>query len=299
MPLDQNEIAEIKTAIEKGTDLPVHLKPLIDLGLNIKTPQQQRDYETNYHQTVIAPEVKKIHTMFEQDIFAVTGIQKDTNEKSFDYLKRAVPAKISSSVSAMESELKALKEQKPGTLSDADKARIKQLEDNIAEKDGEITKLKTAGQEREINYKLDNSIAKIEGKFKKDIPASILKDSIERRREQLLKNSRINEAGIHFVDADNKPIISKATAQLLTVDEVVADAFKDMFAEEVKQPGAGTNGGGGTPPPAGKVDTKTLEFPQEITTKVQLTEWLKKLGIPEGKEYNEVHERLGKGLKLR
>lgn len=305
MPLTEQEVNDFKTVLEKGGELPAHLKPLMDLGIVVRTPAMEEAFKNHFKTTEINTEIKKTHDLYDKDVFDLTGIKKDPSEKSYEYMKRALPQHVS----GLKTELEDLKKKKgDGNATEAEKQRIAQLEGLLADKDKtygeEITKLKSSLELKDVENALSSGLIEIKGKLKKALGDSVLKEIIETRLNRVKASAKFMEIEgkkqLVFMDENNQPRISKSTYKALTAEEVLADVFKDVMEEERKQEGAGTGGAGAAGGAGGKVDHTKLVPPQEVKTKVELMDWLKKQGLTTGsKEFNEVYNKYEKDLKLR
>jgi len=232
-------------------------------------------------QEKIGEEVKKIHNQYDDDVFSVLGERAGTGDdgqklKTYDFLKLKYK------------ELKDLKEQKDSLTKDA----------KVVELQNEIDKLKTDGGAKHVQSIFDQArqnwetekttyLQQIEDskkenetfmksteiksaisrlKFNPDTPDSIKQMVISNVESQLLKESKIEEGKLVFVDQHNKPLVGQDHKIKSAFDVLMSlDAIKDITTSEEK------GGGGAKTEIHGSIQTTNVEGKDT-----------KKLILPEG-----------------
>jgi hypothetical protein len=303
MPITENKFTaeELKAAVEANKELlPIVTGFLTtDQKMIVRTPAEEATFKTNFEATIAADLTKNHAEKLEADVKALTGIDKvDANEKYYDYFKRATK-KALESVTTLQNELAELRGK--ANLTDAEKARIKQLEKGIEDKE---TEWKTKYSELEKTHKRTQAeavvkadAAKLRSKFKADLPASVIEILEKTAVDDLVNNSTVAEDGtLIFLDAEKKPINDPTTFKPKTAEAILADKhFKDIIdtGKKVEGPGTGTGtqgqqgqqGGGGAAFTWGGV-------PAGVKSQRGVTDHLLKAGVlQDSKEWMEVFSK--------
>lgn len=292
MPITPEDLTELQSQLAAGTlaENPNYLA-LTGLGLRVRTETEEQTLLDSYATTRRGEVVSELATNIEKDILEATGIEKKPNEKYYDYLKRAT--------GGIKSELENLK--KAGNPTAAATARITELEALLqgkdAEKEKEVNEIRGTFAQRQINDTVTGAINSVKPAFK-PLDAALLNDVVDARRARFMATytpEMTQDGSVIFKDKDGKtvngPDYKPATAEYL-----VKDFFKDLLAEDKKQPGAGSGGQepGANPAPLG-------ELPASVKTKVDLVDYLSNVAKlkANSKEYNEAYAKYSKDLPLR
>ena len=266
----------------------------------LRTEAEETEFKTNLEASVASRKTSEFAQGIEKDVLDATGVAKlNADEKYFDYLKRA----FTESTKSIKDEIAELKA-KPGATTEADKLLItnlqKQLADNkteydskLQEKDGELTKLQG-------NHAIQAELGKM--KFKATLPPEVVQVLQSNAIAELLPQLRFGEGGvIELVGADGQKVMNSTTYKPVTLEEALKTKLAAAIEIGKKQEGAGGNGGAGGA--GGSDDNLPKEFtgvPPEVTTKFELGEYLKKIGIvTSSPEYDKILSEHGKNLKLR
>lgn len=241
-------------------------------GLNDAQKQAIAEMSRNDEATVIGTRIGELHGQYDQDVLGVTGITKNSGEKSYDYVKRVLNSyktKIESH-KAVKAELEAAKAQvtqlqekleKNATdptlaqqLKDA-KAQVTQLQTQLQTKEAEYTtKVKDLEADKKsihVDYAFQAATAGL--KFKDGITPGVQSVLIASARAEVLAKGTPD-----FIDdgAGNKKIVLRdATGNILnnpknnlnpyTLKELILEtSIKDVLAEERQQTGGGTHSTG-------------------------------------------------------
>lgn len=241
----------------------------------------------------IGDEVKKIHTLYDNDIFETLGVRAGTKEDGSKEKTYEVAKKLYS-------ELKELRGQKDSLTKDAKvNELLGQIETLKKEGGGKhfeeiLNQSKLTWDEKEKNYlkQIDDSkhanetflkqtaiqSALNQIKFNPDTPESIKKMVISSVEKDLVKNSKLEEGKLVFLDAEGKPMIDTTSYQPKNALQVLAsmEAIKDISLKEDKEKGGGAqseiHGSIQTTKVEGK-DVQKLILPEgSIKTKTQFQE---------------------------
>lgn len=332
MPITENNFtaAELQTALKATPDLMKVVKETLaggDYKMVVHTPDEHTTYLKNYEENVVSKKTSDHATKLEKDIKELTGIDKKTpDEKYYDYFKRAVTEKLSA-YSNLEKELSDLKA-KGGNTSEADKGRIKQLEealdktkkewsDKLAAKTGEVSDLRK-------EYRLKEIVAELRASYKKEIPQSVAEIMEKAVIDQTKKEMAFQEDGAEtLIDPakNNEVILDPTTYKPLAVAAKVKERLKDLIDTGRQQTGAGTAaatqaqqqaapgqqqqgqpGANGAKGYAFKLPAaQTFQSPPaDVKTKVALGDHLAHLGIPKGTEdWDQLMSTHGEKMPLR
>ena len=267
MPLSPEEIQEVSQGLAEGKAIK-EIAPLNGLeNVVIRTSDQEETFKTNLTQEVIdskiGPEISKIASGIEKDIFDITGVEKISNdEKYYDYTKRVV-SDFKRKVEAHDSELDELKKNIGG--GQGAKVLQEQLDSlsvshtkALGQKDVEISGL----QEKLINGTRDRLIsgdyASIKDTFNKELVDSVMFKSHEKMvLNELKSRSKLNEDGTGMVIMNPDGTIKKheTTHAPITMQQELKILFQDMIVQGGA--GSGGAGGGGTQAPAQPQGTPT------------------------------------------
>jgi hypothetical protein len=148
---------ELMTALLADSDITTKVRDgLKTSGLNILTEKELADK--------IGEVTRGNHEAFETTIKELTGVEKPSNTKSFEYAKLA----FSKKVETLTNELEALKKQKPGNHV-AEEIKNQQ----ITELQEKLTKLE-AERATEKKQAFESGISNEIGKIELEIPASFI-----------------------------------------------------------------------------------------------------------------------------
>lgn len=260
---------------------------------------------------VIGRRFGEVYRQLDATILASTGIERNGDEKTYNYLERATKefgAKyadydaIKEKVGNLETELA---EARKGA-DQASKAKIASLEKELGEVRGQYSALQTekdnliANHKAEmVNFRVDGEIAKAkEGvAFKKEYAESALNALVGQAIANVKKNNpsfeeREGKEVLIFHDAEGAPMLnSENGAKPYTAKELLIKEFTALGILETKpQGGAGGKGGGAS-----------VTF--NASTQVEADEKIKKELAAQGitithKDYNEKFRSLREQYKV-
>lgn len=215
---------------------------------------------------VIGEKIGQMHGQYDTDIKTISGLDKEANEKSFDYLKRTLGKLKTDASSSTElqtklqtslAEITDLKKQIQDGNTDA--VLKKQLQDAIGEANSLKEQIKTDKEtwDKEKNTLLDKASkaelnsefkAALGGlKFKNIYPASVTNTLVESAKANILAQYKADWVEIEgkqvMVYRDSKGEIVRNKSNLgnpYTTEELLREALKDTLEVDRKQGGAGT-----------------------------------------------------------
>lgn len=242
-------------------------------GLTDAQKQTIATMSQNDENTVIGTRIGELHGQYDQDVLGITGIAKNTGEKSYDYVKRVLSsykAKVDShktlkteldAAKAQVTELTAKLEKNAGDetlkqqLRDA-KAQVSQLQSTLQAKETEFStqkaELETTIKNTHIDYAFQAAVSGL--KFKDGITESVQKVLLQSAKSEVLAKGTPDfiddgKGGKKLVLRDANGIIlnnPKNNLNPYTMQELVMEtSLKDVIDTGRKQPG------GGTIPPTG------------------------------------------------
>ena len=57
---------------------------------HVATEDDHKTFLNNFEETKIAPKISELHNKYDEDIHSVLGVRKNTDEKTYDFLKRTL-----------------------------------------------------------------------------------------------------------------------------------------------------------------------------------------------------------------
>lgn len=235
----------------------------------------------NEEATVISSKIGEHHGKIEADVKAVSGIDKNEGEKSYDYVKRALSTykEKASSATQLQSEIQAQKakitdlENKilEGKGNEAVAQRLKDAESKLGALQSQYDTDKSTWEKEKSSFtekitavQVNSEIAKATAglKFKAAFPESVQKTLLKSAKETILgqyKPDWVEESGekvMVFRDAKGEIVRNKANGlNPYTAQELIAEQLADTLDQGKKQSGAGTGAEGGT---GGGVETADI-----------------------------------------
>lgn len=265
----------------------------------IRTEAEEAAYVQNLIQSQLVdamkPEMRKIHDKYDLDVLTMTGIQKFSDEKSSEYVKRA---------------LKTLKENSgdPKTIADL-KQKIADLEKNPS---GELENVKKTAQarEKELQEKIEalnkqifekelavNFNASMSGMKFKDIPKSVLDAYIKTVREKWTPQSKIIDGKLVYLKEDGTIMRNPVTLEPMSTDDLLKEEMKDVIDVSVQGKGTGTQSPADVSKGADGKLVVNVPFPATVKTKAEGIEILGKAGLVKGTpEFSAAYEKYVKHL---
>jgi hypothetical protein len=274
----------------------------------VRTEAEEKTFLENLgkkiEEEVIPGKISELHTRYDDDIFAVTGMRKNPTEKTYEFTKRVLSEfKTKAEKSAvLEKEIADLKKQivdgsgDKKTLADLEAVQraYKELEDS---KTKEITDLRTQFEK----YKDESEIVSATSglSFKKNIPETAIKSLVKQVVSDLTSIATRQDGKLMFLK-DGVPMRNPHNAlNPYTADELLRERLKDIMDN-----GRKTSGGPGIESDIvkeydkqGKIMKIALIVPDSVRTKGDLGKYLVSQKLLRGtQEYNKAYAEYSENL---
>lgn len=251
------------------------LKAMLPQGHNI-TDEQLANLliaVNNAEQAQLSRKIGELHGQYDADVTSVTGLAKNSGEKSYDFVKRVLGdyktqlEAANAKVTSLEEKIAkgANNEQLKQELTDAKKL-AEQVKGQLTEKEGELTRLKEEHAKELVNMRFDSefSAAAAGLKFKTGISEAVQSALLQSAKREILAKGTVEIADVNgskvvqMRDSNNEVLRNKGNAYN---PYTVAELLKETSIKDVLD--SGTTVGGNTVPPTGSGagdQTVTLDF---------------------------------------
>lgn len=294
MPVDKAELAKDLANPEYQQLVAETLKE----SHVIRTKADNDAYEGRFKQDILEKELPgklgEVHSRYDQDIEKATGIKKNTNEKTHEYLKRAFESYGDPSLKAKVTDLE--NQIKNGDHSKATAAKLEEAEKKyqaqLAERDEQIKQLQGATVATKKEAALTSAYAALKGSFVKTLPPMF--DRIERAAlAEILTRVGLDDDGkLYKIKADGSFEKDKSFNKI-PVDAVLAEEFKDLIDKgQGKRGGAGSGGDGKKTEDPNTITADTYEVGDDVKTGEDLMTQMLKDGIKRGTQlFQEIWDK--------
>lgn len=237
-------------------------------GLTDAQRQAIAEMSRNDENTVIGTRIGELHGQYDQDVLSVTGITKNSGEKSYDYVKRVLSGyktKIDSH-KAVKAELDAAKAQVTDLQAKLEKnASDSTIAQQLKDAKAQVTQLQAQLQSKETEFntakakfEADNKAIHVDYAFKAASASIKFKDSYPEAVQKVLLNSAkaevLAKGTPDFIDDGNggKTLVlrdqagnilnnAKNNLNPYTLQELLLEtSLKDAVDTGRQQPGGGT-----------------------------------------------------------
>ncbi len=255
--------------------------------------------DTSFLKSKLQPEVDAMYKKHKDEsdaaIKEATGVEKNANEKTSDYLKRATGGSTDK-LKAVEKELNELKDKgvQGNELAEGYKKQLTDLQGNYekvqTDHKEELAKMTSNIFAGKIQTQIDGAVAELRQSFdKKKVDDSVVNDVIASRVAKFHQENKAKdlEGVIVFEGTDGKVKSGTQDGKPLSAKEIVRELFTDIIDKNFKANGSGSGTGDGSG--SGDGDGEKFEFPESVKTKVQAHDYLvneKKMDTST-KEFNE------------
>jgi hypothetical protein len=272
-------------------------------GYVLRTTDQEKSFLETHTQQQIDAAFSQRNTQLEQDIESLTGIKRNSNEKHYDFLKRAVSSRLTE-VNDLKAKI-ADWEKKGGAGSETIINDLKNqlasaqqtYQQALSEKETALNELNKKFFGTQLNSTWDQSLSKLRPMFTE---SPLIDDAVDARRRRFFDEHEAIESNGQIVfkkKSDGKILISTADGKPKSADEIVKELYKDLIDKKRQQGGSGSSGGGTPPPGDGgaqpPADWKQIQIPiDKIKNGVQLHEYMRtELKMDERtKEFGEAYK---------
>jgi hypothetical protein len=283
-----------------------------DESFIVRTEAEEKTFLENYgkkiEEEVIPSKISELHTRYDDDIFAVTGLKKNPTEKTYDFTKRVLGEfkTKAEKTSVLETEIAALKKQitdgtgDKKTLADLEAVQkaYKELEDT---KTKEVNDLRTQFEK----YKDESEIvAATSGlQFKKNIPETAVKSLVKQVISDLTSIASRQDGKLVFLK-DGVPHRNPHNAlNPYTADELLKERLKDVLDTGRKLdngPGIDNEVIKEYDKASGKLTKIAMVIPDSVKTKEDLSKFLISQKLLRGTEdYNLAYKEYSASLPMR
>ena len=225
-----------------------------------------------------------VHKMYDDDLFTITGKRKDTNQRTFDFMKSEYQVLIDS-----QEELKTKNAELEKAVNDGSGAEALKLAQSELEsvKKKHLTavddwKAKYDEKEKEglsmrINNEFDRSMTGLKFKDAAIIPEDVRSAMIANAKAELSKSASFVEGKLVFLDADGN-IQRDDGLNPITAKDVLTEKLKSIIDAGRHQPGVTIEDPVIEKDKDGKVIVN-ISMPDSVRTNVDLTAHLLSLGM--------------------
>lgn len=297
--------AELATELDKNPEIvQVAQEALTKKGYVIRDKAADTTFMDNYKKDVIEKELpaklSEAYNRFDQDIETITGLKKESTEKSHEYLKRSTSTVLSGLKEKITGYEKTIADK--GDPTGEMRKKIEAAEDiarkAIAEKDTVVKDMTAKTEFQNRKAIVDSAYAELSKTFVKTLPFGF-----DRGSKQILDDvlkATILEDGVLYISDGNGNKKKDASFNPIKVEDVLKAEFKEVIDTKRTQHGGGSgNGGKGTP---GDIDPKaitkdTFVLPATAKTQIDVMDAMIAMGLPRGDNFNEIYEKFAKGIE--
>ena len=282
-----------------------------DSSFVVRTEEEETVFLANHAKKIeeeqIPSKISELHSRYDEDIFAVTGLKKNPTEKTYDFTKRVLAeykTKAEKS-SVLEKEIDSLKQQiKDGTGDKKTLADLESVQKSYEElkqtKEKELSDIKTEYDKYKIKAEITSALSGIA--FKKNLPESALKALTDQVINDLSNVAEYHDGKLVFMENGVPKRNVHNALNPYTASEIVKERLKDII-----DTGKQTSGGPDVSKEIvkefdkdGKLTKVSLILPDSIKYKDELSQFLVSSGLLRGtKEYLVAYGEYSPSLKAR
>lgn len=307
MPVNKEELA-------KDLETPEYQKlvaeTLAKKEFIVRTKDEETGFLDRFKTDVIEKEIpvkiKAVHDQYDKDIKETFGLDRDQNEKSYDYLKRAGKAKLAE-LDGLRSKMITLEEQiKKGDPTGAFQKQLDEAENKyktaLAQKDQELTELRTKMTTTEKSSAVSTIYAGLKSAFKTSLPPLFARTEKGLLDEAVSRAAVIQDGGksvLAMTNADGSPM-KDAQFNVITVEAWLKAELKDVIDDKKPQGGGGSKGEDpNKKDDPTKITVDNFVMPETVKAKTDLMEYMQSLGLKRGTEaFNKIWDKHSKTLTL-
>lgn len=303
MAIDKTELATELAAnpeIEK-----IATEALTKKGFIVRDKASDTTFLDNYKKDVIEKEIPKeiakVHSQYDQDIKTTFGIDRNQDEKSYDYMKRAASAKLTGLQSKVDELNKVINEK--GDPSGVLQKKIEEIEGRakttIEGYEAKIKSLQGDNDKATKNILLTQTYSELSKGFVKTLPAMFATSSEYILKDALAK-SVLKDGKLYMGDGTGG-IEKDATFKEIEISDFLKTKFKDVI--DVKREQGGTGSGSGKGKGGEDIDPTTINkdnfsMPASVKTQGDLMDVMIEQGIVRGTAaFNEIWDKFALGTE--
>ena len=277
----------------------------------VRTEEEELTFLSNYGSKIeeekIKPQISKIFNQYEDDLFSVTGIKKNPNEKTYEFAKRVLTEfkTKAEKTDVLEKEIASLNEQiKNGTGDKKTLADLEAVQKAYTElqesKTKEVEGLKKTAEQREVRYQLMSALTGYA--YKKGISEPVRKAFVDQVISELTGIAELREGKLVFLDKAGNPMRNPYNS----LNPYSAKELMDERLKEIIEVGRKVDGGPGIKSEIvkeydkqGKLTKIALIIPDSVKTKEDLSKFLITQKLMRGsQEYHKAYAEYSGNLPM-
>jgi len=238
--------------------------------------------DTEVFKQQIDGRVREIYQRIDSDVSSITGEEKGSDEKTYDYVKRQLSTLSSNAkeLAAKKAELEKAVNDKSGEQTlDLLRGELESMKKKHQvfkeEADKKYGELEQSGVQMRIQHEFDRSMTGLKFKDAAIIPEDVRNAMINNAKAELAKSASFVEGKLVFLDAEGK-IMRDENLNVLTPKDILSEKLKSIIDMGRKQEGVDIK------EPVEKVNGKTvvnIVLPESVKTNVDLTRYLMEVGL--------------------
>lgn len=287
-------------------------KTLSEQKFVIRSAEEESAFQENFKKDVIEKEIptriKAVHDQYDKDVEELTGLKREQNEKTYDFVKRAIRINKESGATLQQKISELEKKIADGDNSGATKRLLEEAENkykaSLKEKEELIERLQNESRTTKTQALLSQDYAGIKSKFKATLPPLF-----DRTEKAILSEAQslavIGEDGKLYVSDGQGGIKKDGSFNPVLMADWLRNEFKDVLDAGTPAGGAGSKGGdpnAGTDPE--KITAENFQIPAHVKSGGELIEYMLELGLKRGSDQfnkiwaaHRVKFKDGEGLK--
>ena len=272
----------------------------------VRTDEQESEFWKKKEGDSIGSSLKKWSENLEAKIAEITKVERNTDEKSLDFLARAIGS-LNEAHESTTSELETLRKstsEGEGAAAEIQKqfdTFKKAKEKEILELSGKVGDMKGQQFKNRVDLAVNEAMSKIRPTLKQDKDnEKMIEAAVQNEITNFYSNVKAvdHQGGLIFHDSNDDPLLDKTNGNHLGAHDILSDRLGYLIDETRVQGGSGSKGKFNPDPNTNKFK---LELPDNVKTKVQLTNYLandKQLD-PNSSDFNKYFNENGATLPLR
>jgi hypothetical protein len=258
-------------------------------------------YKKDVIEKELPGKIREVYDFLDTTLKEVSGIDRETNEKTSDYLKRVVKGNVTA---AQASAVKIKQLEDAIAAGSTDPALKRKLEDEqqkfkeiLKAKDLELENVKGEAARTRKSADIKLIYGELKKNFVKTLPPMFA--AVESAVLGEVVNASVEKDGrLYMANADGS-IKKDASYNEITVEDYLKAAFKEVI-ETKRTTGGGGSGGGpdpGTDP--SKLTDENFPMRADIKTKAALMDYMISLGLKQGTDqFTKIYAKYGRQMAV-
>lgn len=231
-----------------------------------------------------------VHKKYDDDLFTITGKRKQTDQRTFDFMKIEYQTLQDSAEELRVKNEKLEEAGKDGSGAEALKLAQSELDSvkkkhqtSLDEWKNKYESLEKNGEQMRILNEFDRSMQGFKFKDVAIIPEDVRNAMISNAKAELSKSASFVDGKLVFLDSEGDILRDKESLNVLTAKEVLSEKLKSIIDVGRKQEGVDIKEPDIEKDKDGNVIV-TISLPDSVKTNVDLSEHLHSLGMKSGSE---------------